>query len=89
VKTPSEELDRIAAQLQRVAVRLRAAEDDAAMFTREDVASIVEGRLDRERRKRRGLERERDELQAEIVDLEAELVGLRGQRGSYAEDPVD
>jgi hypothetical protein len=53
VRSPREELERIAEELERVIERLRAEESGEALFTREDVEKIVERRLARERRKLR------------------------------------
>jgi hypothetical protein len=53
VRTPSQELTRIADALRVVAERLRAAEDGAVMYTKADVDRIVEARLVRERKRTR------------------------------------
>ena len=68
-RTPAEDADRLAGELQRLARRLQAseAEGGAALFAREDVDRIVSGRLARERKRTR----------QRVAELEREVEGLR------------
>ena len=68
-RKPAEEAARLADDLRALAARLREAETGGRLFTREDVEAIVEDRVGRERRKRRRVEAERDELEAELETL--------------------
>jgi hypothetical protein len=70
VQTPAEHAQRLAGDMQDLASRLRASEgEDAPVFSREDVDRLVEERLGRERKKRRRVEEERDELEEELERL--------------------
>jgi hypothetical protein len=51
VKTPSQELTRVADELHRLAERLRSAEDGERLYTRDEVDAMIERRLIRERKK--------------------------------------
>ncbi len=72
MQTPAEHAQRLAGEMQALASRLRAtseAGEDAPVFSREDVDRLVEERLGRERKKRRRVEEERDELEEELERL--------------------
>ncbi len=78
MQTPAEHAQRLAGEMQDLASRLRASEgedapvfsrEDAPVFSREDVDRLVEERLGRERKKRRRVEEERDELEEELERL--------------------
>ncbi len=70
MRTPAEQAERLAGELQVLAGRLREGEgEDAPMFTRTDVDRFIEERLARERKKRRRVEEERDELADELEEL--------------------
>jgi hypothetical protein len=66
VRAPSEDCERLAAQLGDLAARLRAAEDGEVIYSKADVDKIVSDRLARERKKIRALEREAIELRAKL-----------------------
>ncbi len=51
MKTPSQELTRVADELHRLAERLRSAEDGERLYTRDEVDAMIERRLIRERKK--------------------------------------
>ncbi len=76
MRTAAEDAEKLAAGLQTLAPRLEAREDGAALFTREDVDRIVSGRLAREQKRTRRVERERDELEAEVESLRREVEAL-------------
>ena len=70
MQTPAEHAERLAGEMQALASRLRTSEgEDAPVFSREDVDRLVEERLGRERKKRRRVEEERDELEEELERL--------------------
>jgi hypothetical protein len=79
VKSPAEKAEALAEDLAKLATRLRAVETGDALFTRDDVETIVEGRMGRERKKRTEVERERDELLDEVAVLLDEVKELREQ----------
>ncbi len=68
-RTPAEDAERLAVEVRALAARLKEAETGGRLFTREDLARLVEERLQRERKKRRRREAERDELEAELEGL--------------------
>jgi hypothetical protein len=65
VRTPTEDLDSIAGELQALAPAHARHRQRGSIF-REDVERIVSDRLARERHKTASAERERDELQREL-----------------------
>ncbi len=70
MRTPAEDAERLASEMQALARRLQEAEgEDAPMFTKEAVARIVADRLSREYKKRRRTEAERDALEVELAAL--------------------
>lgn len=70
MQTPAEHAQRLAGEMQALASRLRASEgEDAPVFSRKDVDRLVEERLGRERKKRRRVEEERDDLEEELERL--------------------
>lgn len=73
MRSPREELERIASDLQRVVERLEAADDGEAVFTKTDVDRLISARLAREHKKARRLQERIDELEEEVEELRREL----------------
>jgi hypothetical protein len=73
-RTPGEDAERLARELQALAGRLAAAEvNGARIFTREDLERLIGQRMGREKRRQRELERDLDEAERERDELAAAL----------------
>ena len=69
MRTPAEDIERLADELHTHVRRLKESEAGAALFTREDVERIVTNRVAREHRLRREAEREVAALERELEEL--------------------